>query len=509
MRRIFLPVILATVSLALLFEHQSGAGCRFLPEDFNTLAKDAVSENHGTAEHAIGVLRAAGPKGLEALLDVHSEQLRRHAADSMLAPKSSTVAATPALSVSTKPATGPSTVTDSDEQQWTRLRTALDEVGGQRDCHTSRLFWYTDFEAAKAAARREGKPILSLRLLGQLTDEYSCANSRFFRATLYSNPAISQLLRDRFVLHWKSVRPAPKVTIDFGDGRKLQRTITGNSIHYVLDSEGRVIDALPGLYGPQVFLRELQRDADTAKQVASLTAEQREKFLQDFHHGRVAAIETAWQQDLQKLGVRVESSAANERVAIHSKANSAGGDHFTATQTAAVQPTASAAPRAPSAAMAGMYAVSKGFVEMPLVRAIAISPTDRLKQATTDDVWNRIAQLHAAEAVLDPASIALIRSQNPTAAKAAPRAVTKSVVESPLLRMVRNFQGTIALDTVQNEYLFHDVIHQWLSAVPTPPLDAFNERVYSELFLTPSSDPWLGLMPADTYSGLANNGVEK
>jgi hypothetical protein len=38
-------------------------------------------------------------------------------------------------------------------------------------------------------------------------------------------------------------------------------------------------------------------------------------------------------------------------------------------------------------------------------------------------------------------------------------------------------------------------------------LDALNERVYTELFLTPSSDPWLGLMPADTYTALERGGV--
>jgi hypothetical protein len=71
-----------------------------------------------------------------------------------------------------------------------------------------------------------GKPILSLRLLGKLTDEFSCANSRFFRTVLYPNDEVSAVLRDRFVLHWRSVRPVPTVTIDFGDGRKLERTLT-------------------------------------------------------------------------------------------------------------------------------------------------------------------------------------------------------------------------------------------------------------------------------------------
>jgi hypothetical protein len=34
-----------------------------------------------------------------------------------------------------------------------------------------------------------------------------------------------------------------------------------------------------------------------------------------------------------------------------------------------------------------------------------------------------------------------------------------------------------------------------------------NEKVYTELFLTPKSDPWLGLKPSDAYSALDHDGV--
>ena len=37
-------------------------------------------------------------------------------------------------------------------------------------------------------------------------------------------------------------------------------------------------------------------------------------------------------------------------------------------------------------------------------------------------------------------------------------------------------------------------------------LETFNARVYSELFLTPASDPWLGMSSVETY--LALSGVE-
>src|SRR5688572_16517978 len=115
------------------------------------------------------------------------------------------------------------------------------------------LSWFTDLSPAIAAARRTKRPILSLRLLGRLDEELSCANSRFFRKLLYPHPAINQLLRDRFVLHWQSVRPVPKVTIDFGNGKTIAKTLTGNSVHLVLDPAGRPVDALPGLFDATVF----------------------------------------------------------------------------------------------------------------------------------------------------------------------------------------------------------------------------------------------------------------
>ena len=66
----------------------------------------------------------------------------------------------------------------------------------------------------------------------------------------------------------------------------------------------------------------------------------------------------------------------------------------------------------------------------------------------------------------------------------------------------------MALDTVKNEYLLHRRIHRWyVDGVAPADFDALNEKVYAELFLTPSSDPWLGLAPADAYTALEGGGL--
>ena len=89
-----------------------------------------------------------------------------------------------------------------------------------------------------------------------------------------------------------------------------------------------------------------------------------------------------------------------------------------------------------------------------------------------------------------------------------PVAVTKYVVEDPLVRMVRNLEQSIALDTVRNEYLLHRQVHQWfVEGSANVNVDQLNERVYAQLFLSPSSDPWLGLAPADTYTALPQGGL--
>jgi hypothetical protein len=187
--------------------------CSGLP--LSALAAQAMSNNPDQAKSAIDQLRAAGPAGLEALMAACSPYIVGHR-------------------------NGISVFSGVDEKKtWPRITAALDAVAAQRDAYSSGLYWYTDLRAAQAAARASGKPILSLRLLGNLSDEYSCANSRFFRTVLYANTEVSKHLREHFILHWQSVRPVPVITIDFGDGRIIRRTITGNSIHYVLTADGR------------------------------------------------------------------------------------------------------------------------------------------------------------------------------------------------------------------------------------------------------------------------------
>ena len=420
------------------------------------LALEAVSENPALARPAIAALRALGPTGLQALFSVHAEEIKRH-----------TTGAAPAAST-------------AEAANWQRLSAALDAVSQQYDSAASGLYWYTDFEEARAAARREGKPILSLRLLGNLNEEFSCANSRFFRTVLYSNGQISKTLRENFILHWKSVRPVPRVTVDYGDGRKLERTLTGNSIHYVLDSEGRTLDALPGLYGPKAFLSELEQAARMAGQTNGQTEVERAETLRRYHQSRLDGITAAWKTDVQKVGGQLPAEMTNNEG----------------------QPEG----QSPSARRAARLAVSKAVTEVSIINSITYE-AQLLEQATDNATWNRIAQLHAADAKLDAASIALMRRQS--LSRQASGDTNDAATQEQLARLVENFERYIALDTVRNQYLMHTRLYALLMSNRfRNDLEALNEKVYKEMFLTPRSDPWLGLFSPDTYTALENNGVQ-
>lgn len=441
-------------------------------KEANTILQGSAQEVEG----AISRLRAAGPGGLEVLL-AKKQELRAQEERTRL-----------------------TNMPPDYSHAFARLNEAIDRVGGAKYCSASRLYWYTDLEQAKAVAEKCGKPILSLRMLGNLTDEFSCANSRFFRTTLYANEEIAKTLRERFVLNWRSVRPVPKVTIDFGDGRKLERTLTGNSIHYVLMPDGQVVDAIPGLYGPKAFLKQITRGEALVRLLADATTNRRNVLLAEYHMQQADEVTKAWQADWQRAQLASTSANASgdPRAALDAFARTLQSREAEAAQQAAAPPRAEAATR---------IARPKGLIEARLVEAVNL--TKMAPEDLEDEkMWNLIASFHAEEAKLDEASRRVMREQKPLAAAAGALAITKRRVEDPMLRLFAAFESSIALDTVKNEYQFHRKIHQWLAAGDyRPDVETLNERVYAELFLTPSSDPWLGLAPANVYTALPNGGA--
>ena len=426
---------LLSLLLLVLFSTQIS----YANESAEALARKAVSENVAEASPAIEELRALGPAGLKILMDQYADDIKRQVAS-------------------------PSGASD---EQWQRISNALDTVAQQKNSYIAGLYWHTNLDEAKKASAAVNKPILSLRLLGKLTDEFSCANSRFFRTVLYSNAQVADYLRERYILHWESERPVPKVTIDYGDGRKLQRTLTGNSIHYVLDSAARPVEALPGLYGPEAFSRALLKAETLFKSLAGKSDADRLSVLTQYYTEQLRKITFDWAGDRAKIGAKMPDRSQIVK----------------ATSVDAV----SIAP----------LAITKAVTEVSILAAMT-RRTETLDRLTDEAAWSRIAELHSSDAVLDERSIALIRRQNP------------ALSEQEMLRLLRKFQQLIALDTVRNEYVLHSKLYTWLMRDPArEDLQKLNQKVYAGLFRTPASDPWLGLFSTDVYTALDNGGVVK
>jgi hypothetical protein len=377
------------------------------------------------------------------------------------------------------------TLEGEEQDAYARLIDSLCQISGQRHGHLSGLYWYTDIKQAMAESRRLGKPILSLRLLGNLTDEYSCANSRFFRTALYTNKDVSSFLKDRFVLHWQSVRPIPVISIDFGDGRQMKRTITGNSVHLVLNQDGKVLDALPGLYGPGRFKQALM---DIYASVA--TKDQGATAMVAYHSKALNTLLEQWSTDLVSTAL---ATAVSPLIA----------------QVNGILPNRQ--DPAPHAQKAMRMAVSKSVVEQPMLNKVMpaqvinvpvqnTASTDRLLAmdvATSETAWQALAKRYADQSKLDQASIKLMACEN----------TGSSRTGDELNHMVASFETSMAMDTVRNEYLLHTRVHEKLAQAPLMDHADCTAWIYDALFLTPDSDPWLGMVPRNAYTGLENGGL--
>lgn len=327
------------------------------------------------------------------------------------------------------------------------LESRIDALAGQKDAVFSGLYWHRDLEQAKQAAEARGLPVLSLRLLGELTSDRSCANSRFFRTALYANEALAAWLRENVVLHWESVRPAPVVVIDMGDGRRIERTITGNSIHWLLLPDGQVVDGFPGLYGPWAFRGALEPAVETARRALERPAHARAGFLRDYHQG------------LARAGVELLRAARDGNP--------------------------------PRAGEAAPLAITKCMVERPLLAALGDVP------GPEDARWLRSACLYLDRCRLDARSRRLMLRKSPRSQRT-PEAQAA---------LAERFEELMARDTARNEGGLRPVLHTWLATGAGGDLTALNRRVYAEMFLTPEDDPWLGLAPPGEYAALEEGGL--
>ena len=420
-----------------------------------TLAVQAVSSDSNEAKSAVEKLRQMKQAGLDALFEKYGAEIKRYSE------------------------------TGEKNVEWNRIAAALDAVAMQKDAYASHLFWLTDLEEAKRLSKETGKPILSLRLLGNLNEEFSCANSRFFRAVLYPNKNVSEYLRGNYVLHWQTVRPAPRITVDFGDGRKIERTVTGNSIHYVLDENGTVINALPGLNSPKDFMIFLLNSDSWLKQAKMFENALKSglMFVNDadkIADKQIAFLKNMRSREFDNLRRQVSQKTFPLKIKFDKKAK-----------------TKREFEEMPTAIEVAPLAVSKMGVEINLLPDILPDITKYGAQQIDFETWQKIAQSKAENSKLDANSRAFIKNQ----------LGKNNLTEQQFNALIAKLESLIALDTVRNDFLLRPTLLVWLNKDLDKNVDTLNKKVYDELFLTPNEDRWLGLYAPEVYTALDGNGI--
>jgi hypothetical protein len=411
----------------------------------NNLTEDAISADKNISENAIKELRLQGQKGLDSLFQTYSAEIKKFME------------------------------TGENTENWQKISYAIDGVAKQKDAYASQLFWFTDLDEAKKQAKAQNKPILTLRLLGNLDEEYSCANSRFFRSILYPNAEISKFLRENYILHWKSIRPAPRITIDFGDGRKIERTVTGNSIHYVINQDGTVIDAIAGLNSPSKFLSFLQNSKILSSSVndnKNLGDNKLSLFAPDYLIRSRTNKYTFLNDQINRISNQVGLNFDTGKIASRDYEEM------------------------PPAIISASLAISKMAVEIKPLKNFTADVTRYGDEQINLEQWKKIASLSKNETKLDANSLAFIKRQTKLDGK-------------DFAKLIENLETYISVDTARNDFLMHPTILVWLNKGEDKDVEKLNEKIYAKLFLTPNNDKWLGLYSPEFYTGLADNGVIK
>lgn len=333
-------------------------------------------------------------------------------------------------------------------QEAMRFNRLYDKVSGQKDGIYSQLFWYKDLEAAKKEADKTNKPIISLRMLGDFSEDLSCANSRFFRAVLYSDEQIARIMKKYFVLHVESVIDVPKITIEYPDGTVQQQTITGNSLHLVMKSTGEVVDVLPGLYGPNHFKNWLFRH-----------------YKHSFN----------FKEHITRLNVQIGEDASNLFVNNHLE---------------------NVANQLPTAFDAMQMAVGKAIIERPILRSLDKDKTPKTPGQELEQGWiQKLNSLGFKSEELSVGSELLIQCKK------------EYTSANPVEHTITKIEKTLTLENIRNELnLRRKALTMLLDENLKMNDQLLVSTIYKELFLTPLDDKKMGMYQPDSFYGLTDDG---
>jgi hypothetical protein len=127
---------------------------------------------------------------------------------------------------------------------------------------------------------------------------------------LFSHDDVARFVNRSFEPVWVSVRPVPLVRIDFGHQVVLTRTLNGNIATSVCNADGQVLDILPGIYTPDVYLDRLNQLRLLANYVGQVQSDKRQARVREYHRDQADALAH------QKVPARFINAAAMAKRAI-------------------------------------------------------------------------------------------------------------------------------------------------------------------------------------------------
>lgn len=108
---------------------------------------------------------------------------------------------------------------------------------------------------------------------------------------LFSSDEVADFINEHFEPVWESVRPVPMVTIDFGNGHKITRTLNGNVATYACNADGMVLDILPGVYTADVYRQQLEQLLLLHRYILTARADRLSVRMKDYHEKQAARLE--------------------------------------------------------------------------------------------------------------------------------------------------------------------------------------------------------------------------
>jgi hypothetical protein len=127
---------------------------------------------------------------------------------------------------------------------------------------------------------------------------------------LFSDKDIAAFIDSSFEPAWESVRPVPMIFVDFGNGKKITRTLHGNIATYVCNSNGEIIDVLPGLYDAVTYKDRLNKLRELAEQL-KIDRDSRKLIA---YHRRAARQDMRLETKSLNLAKLKEDSLINESI---------------------------------------------------------------------------------------------------------------------------------------------------------------------------------------------------